>query len=57
MTYWEGVVRNEHDEQQAWASGDKENVEREVRHYLSIYSQEGPHTAEMREVGDWQEIK
>ena len=58
MKYWEGKVFNEHDEEQAFVTGPTRlGVFDEITHYHAMYSQDGPHTATIREVGEWEEIQ
>ena len=57
MTEWEGQVLKECGEPEAWAYGaDKDGVIQETLHYLMMYSQDGKYTAQVREVGEWEEI-
>lgn len=57
MNEYEGEVLNECGEPQASVYGvDREDVVANTLHYLMMYSQDGPHTAMIREVGEWEEV-
>ena len=57
MNYWEGQVLDGNDEQQAMVTGPTcLGVIDHTLHYLMMYSQDGPHTAMVREVGEWEEV-